>query len=70
MSLVIETFVSCDSGISPSCEENFGIDNRQRTGKQQREAMVKNGWVHHCHADYCPRCFAVLKNTNQIRIKP
>jgi hypothetical protein len=32
--------------------------------------MVKNGWVHHCHADYCPRCFAVLKNTNQIRIKP
>lgn len=69
MGIVVETFIICDSGIAKSCHENFGVDDRSKTGKQQRVAMLGNGWVHHGHADYCPACYQILKESNFIKRK-
>jgi hypothetical protein len=36
MSIVIETFLICDSCESGNCHENFGVDDRHKTGEQHR----------------------------------
>ncbi len=62
MSIVIETFIKCD-GKSSDCHETFGIDDRQRTGVQQRNAMKGNDWRHIKGKDYCPECLKQLSAT-------
>ena len=50
--LVTEKFLICDG-----CGENFGIDSREFTAKQHREAAREwQGWVYINGKDYCPNC--------------
>jgi hypothetical protein len=55
MSIIIETFIKCD-GNSIDCHENFGVDDRWKTGIQQRKEMKANDWKHIKGKDYCPAC--------------
>lgn len=57
MALVIETFIMCDV-----CRENFGVDNRQLNGSQQRASARANGWLYSGNKDYCPECRAKRKD--------
>jgi len=52
MAIVIEIFLICDGG----CGNNYGVDTRNYTSKQQREAAKRNGWVTVGRKDYCPEC--------------
>lgn len=52
MSIVIETFIMCDGG----CGYAHGVDDRSKTGKQQRESAKRDGWLFIKGRDYCPDC--------------
>jgi hypothetical protein len=67
MSLVVERFLICD-GIdgkkrSLDCEENFGVDSRSSSTKQQRQSAKKNGWHTNGQHDWCPACYRVRKES-------
>jgi len=64
MSLVIETFVMCDS-----CGNNFGIDNRQRNGTQQRNAAKQHGWIYSGNKDLCNNCRPKRKDGKNVKSK-
>lgn len=51
MSAVKETFLICDR-----CRINFGIDNRERSVEQQREAARNNDWIYTGGKDLCQDC--------------
>lgn len=51
MSIVVETFLMCDI-----CYQNFGVDYRNRSGKQQRKAARNEGWVFSGGKDKCDIC--------------
>jgi hypothetical protein len=55
MSLVIERFLICDG-----CGENFGVDNRHKTGGQHRIEAKRHGWGHYVSSgknqDLCESC--------------
>jgi predicted nucleic-acid-binding Zn-ribbon protein len=56
MALIIETHLVCDR-----CgKSEFGKDNPQRTGSQQREIAQNNGWGKSRSFDVCPNC--IYKN--------
>lgn len=57
MTLIIETFLSCDR-----CGTTFGADNRERTGLQQREHATANGWLCKKSRDYCEDCTKIIEN--------
>ena len=50
--IITETFLMCDKG----CGSAHGVDNRERSGKQQRESAKENGWIFFKGKDYCPEC--------------
>lgn len=59
MSIVTETFINCDG-----CGANYGIDNRQKTGKEHRECAKREGWKVINGKDYCPECKRPKRKTN------
>lgn len=67
MAIVVETFIICDGH---GCGNNFGVDDRQRTGAQQRREMKFNGWKHINGKDYCPSCVAEREKTKSSKLKP
>lgn len=57
MSVVIERFLICDN-----CGENFGVDYRNRTAKEQRSAAKYEGWRSSSGKDFCLEC---IENTDK-----
>jgi hypothetical protein len=57
MSLVIETFLICDT-----CRTMFGFDSRHRTGTEHRIDAKEEGWRYSGNKDYCPRCVKKTKD--------
>lgn len=52
MAIVVETFIICDGG----CGENFGVDNRHLSKREQLASARANAWVRIKGKDYCPNC--------------
>jgi len=58
--LIVERFLSCDGkegkrGVN--CHDNFGVDCRNFSTKQQRLNAKKNGWHSDGVHDWCPFCW-------------
>lgn len=51
MSIVVETFLMCDI-----CYQNFGVDNRNASGKEQRKNARNEGWIFSGGKDKCDVC--------------
>lgn len=62
MSIVIETFLLCDT---PQCGETYGVDNRWQTGRNHRIQAKKEGWSFIKGKDYCEKCTKNRKKINQ-----
>lgn len=61
MSIVVETFIMCDSHASKECYENFGVDNRNAKADAQRKDAKNNGWKFDGKNDICPACQLAIK---------
>lgn len=66
MSIVVETFLSCDGeNASRHCIGQFGVDNRHLTGAQHRNDAKLEGWKLIKGKDICPECYKVIKENNK-----
>jgi hypothetical protein len=62
MGAVVEVIIVCDNPKGCPLAEPFGVDNSERTIREQRREAKENGWTYSKGKDYCPVCSSEMRH--------